>query len=138
MSESIIEFQVKGFAEPPDEVARRLQLGDDAETWKAGQVRTAGTILVHSSNGLRLRRKTDPERFEQDVASLLEHVLRSHGELARLNAECEFRCIFYCSGSERPVAYFTKDALRHLADLRASLDIDYYYVGSPGEPSAER
>lgn len=135
--EVIIQFRVTGFVADPTEVLRDLGVTSVAKKWRVGQPRVPNSLLRHSENGFYLvadRRITD---FGERVNKLLDKVYPLRSRLARLKAGCELSCVFYLSGSQRPIIHFPKGALSRLAELGASVDVDVYYLSDKEENRAE-
>src|SRR5262249_38378634 len=120
--------RVTGFSEAPSEMLRKLGI-KAPDRWKAGDSRATNTILKHKENGFRVRATRQVADFEERVKRLVVKVYPFKSQLAELKADCQLACVFYLSGSERPVVFFSKEVLARLAELEASIDVDFYYLG---------
>jgi hypothetical protein len=125
LEEAVIEFRVSGYSRPPSAKVQNLK---GFEQWHVGDARVPNSLLKHKTAGFRIRASQAKSAFEERVTSLVERLYEFRTEIKKLKAECQLACAFYVSGSERPAVFFSQDVLGKLADMGASIDVDFFYM----------
>lgn len=124
--EIFIAFSLHGNFDPQE--ATRLIGREPSRTWRMGEVRVPHSPLVYQSSGWRL--EVGPVRgwsAEGPLSELLIDVWALADRIALVvktfGLRSELSCSIYASG-RFPAVSLDSTAVRQLADLGASLDID--------------
>ena len=127
-TEESVEFRITGSANSARDVVQRLNIGG-AYYWDKGDKRGTSKILEHAENGIAIRAGRLASPLHERVEQLLERVRRHERLLDGPSGTRELVCVLYVPPTERPAMHFTKEAIRHMSNLGAALDVDLYEVG---------
>ena len=128
-----VRFIVSDFECASDEITRILGL-QPTTTWRRGD-RIPRTTMARKQNGWRLDSPAMPAGdFEEQFNVLLKVVMPHSEKFKNLppQSEVELSCVIYVY-DQRPVISFSADAVRCLASIGATIDVDYYDLTEESE-----
>ena len=116
------------FDSPVEEIVQTLGFCP-TKTWRRGEPVLPKAKNVHHENGLMLVAPCEPinSTVNEQVDSLLSIITPHIDNFAKLpiGVEVELSCIIYVYDC-RPVIGFSHETVRVLAQIGASIDIDFY------------
>ena len=128
-SEIRVRLTITDFKCSPNEITRILKI-DPTKTWLRGDP-IPKTIMMQKQHGWQLDSpKTPKGSVEQQTDALLRLLAKRSRVFKSLpsEAEVELSCIIYSHGGDRPPIAFNRATVRKLAQLNASIDIDFYVL----------
>ncbi len=128
----VIRLFVAGFDADPESVVGQLGIGCE-ESWKEGEPRFEGSLLLHDDNGFAIGPSAQCNTFETRVLSVLRKVHQRRGRLRKLvgEYEAELSIGVYVVGDDVPDFHLPKEAIALLSDLGGEVDYDLYFLPKP-------
>lgn len=99
-------------------------------SWHIGDQRPKTRIMEKENGWLLSSGLEESASLEEHLAALLEKLQPISGRIASVAsiANIELSCAIY--SETQPALSFGSDVIREVANLRASLDVDIYVIGS--------
>jgi len=124
-------FTLTGLDLDPNEITTATNL-EPSKAWRKGDlIDPRRPARRHKEGGWSIASGCeDTVDIESQIKALLKRLCPARQALVSLGKryDAEVECVMYIYGGERPAEHFDRDAVRQMAELNASIDVDLYIL----------